>query len=159
MLVGSGKGFNDPTSIMINKSLAVSLFGDENPVGKTLELSNTQPVTVAAVYKDFPSTSRFYEISFFCPWDLLVTTNNAVKKDLDNWVNSSYNIFVQTAPGRSMQDVSKGIKETYWSRIKNDRPQSPNDNVALFLHPMKDWHLRSEWKNGIQEGGQQEESQ
>ena len=153
MLAGSGKGFNDPTSIMINKSLAVSLFGDENPVGKTLELSNTQPVTVAAVYKDFPSTSRFYEISFFCPWDLLVTTNNAVKKDLDNWVNSSYNIFVQTAPGRSMQDVSKGIKETYWSRIKNDRPQSPNDNVALFLHPMKDWHLRSEWKNGIQEGG------
>ena len=154
MLAGSGKGFSDPNSILINKSLAVSLFGDENPVGKILELSNTQPVKVAGVYKDFPSNSRFHEISFFCPWDLLVATNTGVRKDLDNWVNSSYNIFVQTASGGSMQGVSKGIKEIYWSRIKNDLPQSSNDNVALFLHPMKDWHLRSEWKNGIQACGQ-----
>jgi ABC-type antimicrobial peptide transport system permease subunit len=154
MLAGSGKGFSDPNSILINKSLAVSLFGDENPVGKILELSNTQPVKVAGVYKDFPFNSRFHEISFFCPWDLLVATNIGVRKDLDNWVNSSYNIFVETSPGGSMQAVSKGIKEIYWSRIKNDLPQSSNDNVALFLHPMKDWHLRSEWKNGIQAGGQ-----
>src|SRR5436190_9568687 len=154
MLAGSGKGFNDPNSILINKSLAVSLFGSIDPVGKTLELSNTQPVKITGVYKDFPSNSRFYEISFFCPWDLLVTINSGVKKDLDNWVNSSYNIFIQTVPERSMQDVSKGIEETYWNRIKNDRPKSSNDNVALFLHPMKDWHLRSEWKNGVQAGGQ-----
>lgn len=154
MLLGSGRGFNDPYSILINKSLAVSLFGDENPVGKILELSNTQPVKVAGVYKDFPANSRFYDISFFCPWDLLVASNSGVKKEIDNWVNSSYYIFVQTAPGRSMPDVSKAIKELYWNRIKNDRPLSSNDNVALFLHPIKDWHLRSEWKNGIQAGGQ-----
>jgi ABC-type antimicrobial peptide transport system permease subunit len=153
ILAGSGRGFNDPNSILINKSLAVSLFGNENPMGKILELSNTQPVKVAGVYKDFPTNSRFHEISFFCPWDLFLITNSGVKKDLDNWVNSSYNIFVQTPPERSMQDLPKSIRETYWNRIKNDRPQSSNDNVALFLHPMKDWHLRSEWKNGVQAGG------
>jgi ABC-type antimicrobial peptide transport system permease subunit len=153
MLAGSGKGFNDPNSILINKSLAISLFGSGNPVGKIVKLSNTLPLQVAGVYKDFPVNSRFHEINFFCPWNLLVTTNVGVKKDLDNWVNSSYNIFVQTVPGKSMADVSKGIKEIYWNRIKNDRPSSANDNVALFLHPMKDWHLRSEWKNGIQAGG------
>ena len=108
---------------------------------------------MAGVYKDLPSNSRFHDISFFCPWDLLVATNNGVKNDLDNWVNSSFNLFVQTAPGKSMQDASKAIREIYWNRIKNDRLQSSNDNVALFLHPMKDWHLRSEWKNGVQAGG------
>ena len=41
ILTGTDKSFNDPNSILIDKSLAVSLFGTENPVGKTLQLSNT----------------------------------------------------------------------------------------------------------------------
>jgi len=154
ILAGSVKQFGDPQSILINKSLAVSLFGTTDAVGQTLKLGNTQLVKVAGVYKDFPSNSRFYDISFYCPWDLLVMMNNGVKNDLDNWVNSSFNIFVQTVPGVSMQAVSKAIKETYWNRVKNNGPQTANDDVALFLHPIKDWHLRSEWKNGIQAGGQ-----
>jgi putative ABC transport system permease protein len=153
MLAGSGRGFDDPNSILINKSLAVSLFGNENPVGKILKISNALPVTVAGVYKDFPANSRFNDISFFCPWDFFLAINSNIKKDLDNWVNSSYNIFVKTPPERSMQNLPKSIREIYWNRIKNDRPQSSKDNVALFLHPMKDWHLRSEWENGIQTGG------
>ncbi len=154
IFTGTDKSFSDPNTILIDNSLAVSLFGTENPVGKTLQLSNTQLVKVAGVFKDIPSNSRFHDISFFCPWDLLVATNNGVKNDLDNWINSSFNLFVQTAPGKSMQGASKAIQEIYWNHIKKDRPQSSNENVALFLHPMKDWHLRSEWKNGIQEGGQ-----
>ncbi|MGG9964120.1 ABC transporter permease [Ferruginibacter sp. SUN106] len=154
LLAGTSAGFTDPNTILLTKSLAISLFGNENPAGKILKLGNTIPVKVAGIFEDLPDNSRFHNISFFCPWDLLVNTNNGVKNDLNNWVNSSFNIFVQTVPGKSMQDASNSIKEIYWNKIKNDRPQSPGDNVALFLHPMKDWHLRSEWKNGVQAGGQ-----
>jgi ABC-type antimicrobial peptide transport system permease subunit len=154
MLAGTSTDFNDPNTILINKSLAISLFGSSDPVGNVLKLGNTQAVKVAGIFEDLPYNSRFHDISFFCPWSLLVNTNKGVKDNLDNWENSSFNIFVQAATGTSMKKISNGIKDVYWKRIKNSRPKTSNDNVSLFLHPMKDWHLRSEWKNGVQAGGQ-----
>ena len=73
---------------------------------------------------------------------------------MTNWENSSFLIFAQVNRGISMKKISGAIKEVYWNRIKSGRPKTAGDNVALFLHPMKDWHLRSEWKNGVQAGGQ-----
>jgi len=46
------------------------------------------------------------------------------------------------------------IKDVYWSKIKNGAAQIPGNSISLFVHPMKDWHLRSEWRNGVQSGGQ-----
>ena len=154
MLAGSTTTFKDPNTIILTKSLAISLFGNSDPVGKILKLGNTIPVKVGGIFEDLPDNSRFHAISFFCPWSLLVNINNGVKDLQDNWENSSFNIFVQAASGVSMEKIDAGIKDVYWNRIKNSRPKTSNDNIALFLHPMKDWHLRSEWKNGVQAGGQ-----
>ncbi len=154
MLDGSTSGFNDPNTILLNKSLAAALFGDSDPTGKVLKLSNTIPVKVAGVFEDFPSNSRFQNVSFFCPFSLLVNINDNVKNNLTNWENSSFLIFAQVNRGISMKKISGTIKEVYWNRIKSGRPKTAGDNIALFLHPMKDWHLRSEWKNGVQAGGQ-----
>ncbi len=154
MFEGSGSGFNDPNTILLNKSLAAALFGDSDPTGKVLKLSNTIPVKVAGVFEDFPSNSRFQNVAFFCPFSLLVNINDNVKNNLNNWENSSFLVFAQVNRGISMKKISGAIKEVYWNRIKSGRPKTAGDNVALFLHPMKDWHLRSEWKNGVQAGGQ-----
>src|SRR6185437_5329037 len=36
----------------------------------------------------------------------------------------------------------------------NGVAQIPGNSIELFVHPMKNWHLRSEWRNGVQSGGQ-----
>jgi ABC-type antimicrobial peptide transport system permease subunit len=154
MLAGTSSGFTDPNTILISKSLSVSLFGNADPVGKILKLDNKQDVKVNGVFADLPANNRFSAISFFCPWELLVSTNDNVKKDLTNWGNSSFHIFVQTVPGIAMTDISQGIKDVYWPKIETTRPKSTDDPTTIFLHPMKDWHLRSEWKNGVHSGGQ-----
>ncbi len=154
MLKGSVSGFNDPNTILLNRSLAAALFGNSDPTGKVLKLGNTIPVKVAGVFEDFTSNSRFQSVSFFCPFSLLVNINDNVKKTIDNWDNSSFLVFAQVNSGIPMEKISGAIKEVYWDRVKSGRPKTAGDNVALFLHPMKDWHLRSEWKNGVQAGGQ-----
>jgi len=154
ILTGTKTGFKDPNTILLNKSLAVALFGNLDPVGKILKLSNTIPVKVAGIFEDLPYNSRFYNVSFFCPFSLLVNINDGVKASLNNWENSSFHIFVQSTTGVSMEKISDVVKDVYWNRIKSGRSKTSNDKVALFLHPMKDWHLRSEWKNGVQAGGQ-----
>jgi putative ABC transport system permease protein len=154
MLAGTSSGLIDPNTILISKSLSVSLFGNADPVGKVLKLNNKQDVKVSGVFADMPSNNRFAAINFFCPLSLLLATNDNVKQDLTNWGNSSFHIFVQTAPGITMTNISQGIKDVYWPKIETTGPKLPDERTTLFLHPMKDWHLRSEWKNGVHAGGQ-----
>jgi ABC-type antimicrobial peptide transport system permease subunit len=154
MVAGSNTEFDEPNSILLNKSVAAALFGKANPVGKVLKLDNKQDVKVTGVFEDFPNNTKLSDVGFFCPFSLLVNTDQSVKNALNDWGNSSFHIFTQTVPGLSIEKISGVIKDVYWSKIKSSQPQSSGDKVSLFLHPMKDWHLRSEWKNGVQEGGE-----
>jgi ABC-type antimicrobial peptide transport system permease subunit len=153
MLSGTSSNSNDPNSILINASLANSLFGKKEAVGKIIKIDNFQSIKVVGVFEDLPYNSRFSDVSFLCPWSYLINTSNYVKGIKDDWGNSSFKIFTETVPGVSMKTISARIREIYWARIKNEQPNSNNFSVALLLHPMKNWHLRSEWKNGVQAGG------
>jgi putative ABC transport system permease protein len=154
MLAGTSTDFSNPNSILLSKSAANVLFGKAYAVGKVIKLDSDQPLKVSGVFEDVPHNSRFSEINFFCPWNLLVNTNKGVKDNLANWENSSVYIFTEAAEDISMQKISGVIKDIYWNKIKDKQVQAAGNRVDLFLYPMSDWHLRSEWKNGVQVGGQ-----
>jgi hypothetical protein len=50
MLKGSRSGLDDPYSIMLSASVTRALFGNDDPIGKTVMLSNTSSVKVTGVY-------------------------------------------------------------------------------------------------------------
>jgi len=154
MTAGASADFSNPNSILLSKSVAQALFGKADPVGKVVKLDNDQPLKVSGVFEDLPRNSSFSEVNFFCPWSLLVNTNKGAKDNLDNWGNSSAYIFTEAMPGISMEKISGAIKDVYWKKIKDRQVQTAGNRVDIFLHSMKDWHLRSEWKNGVQAGGQ-----
>lgn len=151
MTEGSPQAFNTPGSMLIRQSLAIALFGNESAIGKVLQLDNKQPVKITGVYEDLPHNSTWADISFICPWSLLVSTEQYVRDNLTNWNNSSFSVYVATAQGITTQQASQAISNVYQARMGNDIAAS---KVSLFLHPMKDWHLRSVWKNGVHAGGQ-----
>jgi putative ABC transport system permease protein len=152
MVSGSANGLNDVRSILLSQSNARSLFGNEDPVGKMLKMDKVFSLKVAGVYEDMPDNTEFSDVSFLCPWNLLVRVNGFVKSNQDNWANSSYRVYVQTNGATSMEKISKSIQDVYYSKIKGTQ-SAAGYKADLFLHPMKDWHLRSEWTNGIQSGG------
>src|SRR5579862_656398 len=154
MLAGSSADFSNPNSILLGKAAAKALFGDGNAVGQVVKLDNTEPLKVSGVFDDLPDNTTFARTDFICPWSLFVNTYSEVKNNLNNWENSSYHIFTETQPGISMEKISGVIKNIYWEKIKDKQAQTSGFGVDLFLFPMKDWHLRDEWKNGVQAGGQ-----
>lgn len=154
LIAGSKAGFSDPNTILLGQSVAQSLFGQTDAVGKIVKLDNLQPVKVIGVFEDLPHNNSFSGIGFFCPYALLVNTNQGVRDILTNWGNSSFFIYTEVQPGISDDHISSVIKDIYWSKIKSSSAQIPGSKIELFLHPMKDWHLRSEWRNGVQAGGQ-----
>src|SRR5688500_13967039 len=54
MINGSSTSFNDPSTMLVSQSLANSLFGDSNPVGKILKIDNKTDVKIGGVYEDLP---------------------------------------------------------------------------------------------------------
>ena len=57
------------SQIVLKESLAKKIFGDQNPIGKTLHLStsyyNSEPLEVSAVLKDFPENSAGSSMRLF----------------------------------------------------------------------------------------------
>ncbi len=152
-MVSGSANLQEPNSILLAGSLARALFGNVEATGKILKLDDKQNVRVAGVFEDMPGNSRFSDIGFFCPFSLLVSTNDYVKGILNDWGNSSFQLFVQAAPGFAMDKISGAIKNMYWARVKQNQPAGSGFRAEIFLHPMRDWHLHSAWKNGVQAGG------
>ncbi len=137
----------------MSQSMALSLFGHEDAIGKVLTLDSKQNVTVAGVFEDMPRNAKFSDIAFFCPFSLLESSNDYVKGIVNDWGNSSFQLFVKAARGIPMDKISGRISDVYWAKIKAGQPAGSRYKATIFLNPMKDWHLRSTWKNGVQAGG------
>src|ERR1700754_684423 len=66
---------------------------------------------------------------------------------MNEWTNSSWNVYLQVMPGTDTRDLNKNIN----ALIKQ---HSPGDNAnTYFVFPMNKWHLYSEFKDGKNTGG------
>ncbi len=162
MLKGDYDALYEPNAIVISAAAAEDLFGNEEPIGKTLHLNNKMVVTVKGVFEDLPSNSNMFEtlsafsetkqIDFIAPWNLYVSMYEWVQtaRDRKLWDNNSYQVFVQVANISTIPAVSDKITNTLYNHVPEVTKKS---NPQIFLHPMKDWHLRSNFKNGVSSGG------
>ena len=150
MLAGTRDALKDPHSIILSESTAKAMFGDADPLNKLMRIDSKLDVKVTGVYKDFAHNSEFGDLDFISPWDLYVTSEKWIKWTEDRWDNSSFQLFVQIADNTNFQTVDKNIADAKFIR---DIPEDKHYKTKLFLAPMKDWHLRMQWENGIQTGG------
>ncbi|MEO5996912.1 MAG: ABC transporter permease [Chitinophagaceae bacterium] len=151
MLKGSRAGLKDPGSILLSKSTARAIFGNDEPLDKLLKIDNKLDVRVTGVYEDLPANSSFGDLKFIAPWQLMVNSDELVKKV--TWGNSWFQTIVQIADNADMAQVSAKIKNAKLNRIKNSDDMGARFKPELFLHPMSRWHLFAEFKNGFSSGG------
>ncbi|SDL62028.1 ABC transporter permease [Kriegella aquimaris] len=149
ILKGEKDGLRELNSVMLSESVAKALFGDEEPIGKTVEVNNQYDVMVTAVYEDIPFNNSFNDAEFLMPWDKLVATQEWMRNAIDHWGNNSFQMFVQIADNTTIEKVTATIKDVK----KNLNEDTAEFNPQLFLFPMKDWYLRSSFENGKQVGG------
>ncbi len=149
ILKGERDGLREVNSIMLSESTAADLFGSEAPIGKVVKLNSQYDMMVTSVYKDIPFNNSFKDLNFIIPWAHYITTQDWLKEAEDNWGNNSFQLFVQIADNTTMERVTEVIRN-----VKNDLNEETREfNPQLFLLPMKDWHLRSNFENGKQVGG------
>jgi len=149
MLQGNRAALKDPGSILLDGTTAKKLFGDTDPMGQTVKINNIMTLKVAGVYEDFPVNCSYSNIRYIMPWDFYVNSWDWIRAIKDSWENSSCGLLVQLAENADAAKVSQKITDLLNKRI----PHRDDVKTALFLHPMRKWHLYSEFKDGINTGG------
>jgi putative ABC transport system permease protein len=149
MLSGTYASLRNPHSIILSKSTAIAIFGNDDPMNKTLKIDNRIDVEVTGVYEDIPKNNTFSEVQFFSPWALWVDSNKWIKGNENNWDNRSFNIYVQLQPNITVEQANAGINDFYYKTLPKDFLKEV-DKYKPFAQviPMSTWHLYSEFKDG-----------
>ncbi|MHA4810128.1 ABC transporter permease [Flavitalea flava] len=138
----------DPNSIVIDQSTAKAFFGENDPIDKIIRIDNSTNVKVTGVMKDIPANSSF-RFSFLLPFSFDEQTQEWMKSARTTWTNNSFQIFVELEAGVSKTQIASKIKDLVYQHSSQMRPAKPE----IILHPLKDWHLYSDFKNGKVAGG------
>ncbi len=148
ILKGKKNGLVEINSIMLSESTAYALFGNEDPIGKMVEVNNTDNMIVTSIFEDIPTNTTLNGINFLIPWKKYIT-QEWVQNAADNWGNNSFQMFAQIADNSTMKSVTNKIINS--KKVANE--DTAEYNPQIFLLPMNDWHLRSSFENGVQAGG------
>jgi putative ABC transport system permease protein len=150
MLHGDYHALEDPTAILLSESAARAYFGDGDPMNKVMMIDSMPAVKVTGVYKDFPRNSTFAGMQFISSWEFLYNNTSWIKTIVDPWRPNFVEIYVRVNDNVSFAQVSGRIRD---SKLKMVNAALQKKKPAVFLLPMSDWHLRSEFKNGVKAGG------
>ena len=149
IISGEKLGLKEKNSIMISESTAKKLFGSKNALGEIIKVNNKDDLKVTAVYKDIPENNAFSDTDYIIPWKHYITTQEWLEWSKTAWDNNSFQMFVQINDNTTMEAVTDKI-----SKVKQiEDPEMVQFDARMFLHPMKNWHLRSDFENGVQSGG------
>lgn len=156
LLKGSREtALNGLSSMLVSEDLARALFGEEDPIGKQLTVTNDgnrRSYVVTGVLANPPyNSSIFYEA--------LVRIENlpGYHDQSDRWENYSHRVFVKLAPGASKEAFEKRLKpftRKYFPnnleelKSKGARPDARGDRFAVRLQQLSDVHLDREISDG-----------
>ncbi len=129
----------NPKSVVLSQEAARKYFGEENPLGKILQIERGErEFQVTGVLQEIPSTSHVRP-------DFLIPFNNLLARQLSNWWMFSYPTYVLLDEKASAVNVTVKFPEFVKKHYSNGPPGFAG--LALSMQPLVDIHLRSDFNN------------
>jgi putative ABC transport system permease protein len=126
-----------PKDIVLTQHMARALFGDKDPIGKTVRIDSNADFTVTAVLKDPPPNTSF-DFNYLLPWSF----RQQLGGDDTDWGNSSVWTFALLKPGATQAGLDNQIRNIVVDR--SDR----RETTQLFSQPVNRLYLYSRSENG-----------
>jgi putative ABC transport system permease protein len=135
----------DPYSVMLTEELARKYFGDEDPMNKTIRLSNQYDFKVTGIYKAFPANAHMHPamlLSFNTLKDSAVYGEKNLQTSFGNNSFFTYLLMKENFSPKSMISKFPAFLD---NRItsKNYGGQQPSKRTSLDLQKLTDIHLYS----------------
>jgi putative ABC transport system permease protein len=145
---------NDIHSVVLNEDLSKKYFGNQNAVGKTLEIDRGkgfEQFIVSGVAKNSPQNSSVKV-------KLLLSMKIQLREfpPDDHWLNFFQNTFISLQPGADINSVEKKFAQVYAASSKDEIKKAREawdfqDKIEYKLQPLLAMHLDTEYApdNGL----------
>ncbi len=139
---------SDPHSIILSESLSKKYFGDQNPVGKTINIENKYAFTVTGVLQAIPKNSVFSTANL--SWigiDALVpyTFLREIGMAGESWGNNSIFTYLMLEQGADLQVVNRKLTAIVVEH-------HPETRTKFFVIPWLDYRLHTSYGFGENQG-------
>ncbi|MEJ0098218.1 MAG: FtsX-like permease family protein [Pseudomonadota bacterium] len=134
-----------PDGLVLTRRMARKYFGEDLPIGQTLEVDRERTLRVMAVLEDLPSSTHFTPEVF--------GSTLALPPNQPGFVYRTY-VYLRLAPGTSAQTLRAGLPAFIDANIK--APASAGKSSSGFelqLVPIADIHLRPTGALNMKPGG------
>jgi putative ABC transport system permease protein len=150
----------DPHTVIISQSAARRYFGDDDPMGKVVQIRNwwseNEDHVITGVAQDMPYNAHFH-------FDFLISYNSSRVSESENWGYTQVFNYVLlkegTDPHAFEAKLPDFIKRHAMAGMDADQLATYNEYLAqgygprLFLQPLRDIHLRSHLEQEIELNG------
>ncbi|MDP9076701.1 MAG: ABC transporter permease [Bacteroidota bacterium] len=144
----ANSALKDLYSIVLTESTAKALFGDADAIGKNVRFDNSQNMTVTGIIRDIPANATLH-FNYLVPFSYVEATQGWIKDGRTKWTYNSFSAYVALEPGVTYGQIAPKIRDIVNKRSPEMRTSKPE----VILHPLKDWHLYNDFKNGKAVGG------
>ncbi len=136
---------NEPFTILITQSMVKKYFGDEYPVGKTLNIDKKHDYQVTGILKDIPEDSHF-------KFDFLTSLATGYslwgRKNIDRWIgNNWFKTYVQLQNKTDPRELENKLPAFVQKYIGADT------NTHFYLQPLTAIHLHGNINFEIEPNG------
>jgi ABC-type antimicrobial peptide transport system permease subunit len=121
------------------------LFGPADALDQTVRIDNYHDLTVTGIVKDIPANSSM-QFDYVVPYDYFRESSGFAER----WGANNMQTYVRLRPGVGYAQVEPLLRQLVQ---KYDPADYRTNQYEVFLHPMKDWHLRSKFVDGVARGG------
>ena len=137
-----------PNSVVLTSSEAKKYFGNEDPIGKKIKLKEVEgDLEVTAILEDIPHNTHLQ-------MDVFIPMHNDPRHTSNSWVTSGFATYVLLQPNTQLSSIETQIPGLL-KKYMGDQVQKAigisyeefqkNNNIGLFLQPLKDIHLYSDF--------------
>ncbi|MDP2141444.1 MAG: ABC transporter permease [Gammaproteobacteria bacterium] len=131
----SGEVLDSPNTVILSQGFATQMFGDEDPVGKTVRVFNRRDMRVVGILEDIPSNSHLQTDAIISirpdpSWDAERAANQ------NSWLTISMNAYLKLHEGSDPVLVEEKIKQ-----LMREREES--GYITNEMQSLHDVHLHS----------------
>jgi putative ABC transport system permease protein len=146
----------EPNTIVLTHSMALKYFGDENPIGKSLNADNRRDYLVTAVVDDTPRNSHFH-------YDFLASLLTYDDSRSPVWVSNNYHTYLVLQEGASPRAFEEKLVEVVKkyvgpqiqgaAGISLEQFFESGGEWGYFIQPLTDIHLHSHYEYELEPNG------
>ncbi|MEM7298938.1 MAG: ABC transporter permease, partial [Bacteroidota bacterium] len=150
------KALEEDNFMVLTESAAKRYFGNEDPMGKTLNLAGVGSITVGAVVKDYPEKSHM-------KFNALISLNTFPFFKQSNWTSFTTLTYIQLHEGANAVELEEKLPEfirkyaegeiQQQNGVSYDEYVAAGNGYQYSLQPIKDIYLHSHMTAEIKPNG------